>query len=70
MHEDEVADLLGEYDARLAAIAAEAQRAREQVEQALSLLNAFREEIARHRRKIIMATETVEHVTPPKPRRK
>jgi hypothetical protein len=70
MHEDEVADFLAEFDKRLAAIAAEAQKAREQAEQALTLLNVLREETARWRRKIICATETAEHVVPPKPHKR
>jgi hypothetical protein len=67
MHDDDVADLLSEFDRRLEAAVAEATKAREQADQALTLLNALREDVGRTRRKIVCATETVDHVSRPKP---
>jgi hypothetical protein len=58
---DKLAQLLGDLDRRLAAIAAQAEKAAEQVQKALVQVNGLREDVDRIRKAVISNTETAEY---------
>jgi hypothetical protein len=65
MTNDELTQLLGDFEKRLTAIAAQAAKASEQAQKTLALTKALREEVARVRKTVISTTETEEHIPLP-----
>jgi hypothetical protein len=71
MTNEELTQLLGDFEKRLTAIAAQAAKAGEQAQKTLVLVKALHEEVAHARKTVISTTETQEHVPlPPKVIRK
>ena len=62
MTNDKLAQLLGDIDKRLAAVAAQAERAVEQAQKALAQVNGLREDVDRIRKAVIGSTDTQEYV--------
>ena len=69
MTNDKLAQLLGDFEKRLAAVAAQAEKAVEQAEKARAQVNELREEVGRMRKAIIASSDTQEYVPAAPPRK-